>query len=334
MKETSLTADDNIILEDPNTALELAKSISRTEAEKQEAARLVHETHEHLVTERPTERIKQTGVTIRDTPTVTKKKTLEQSLKLKGMEMLSNAAMLAANTKKAIKASKRDSRSHHQSGGSSEGAGSKPEVLDELKSKTKDTNEGADLKQEVSDVSKAMSSDQESKNESWGDSKDDDDDRKSDDERTETNDGQSIDLNKIDDEEGTQEDEFVHTPDDYVPIDDETQDVDDEEYVHINEELYDDVNVEVEHEEIKQEVASTKVQDDVQEATTVVPSKEKEKNEARPSSSSRSVLSNYVLESETLFAIHLRVSYLEMEVKELRNVDHYTSLLEKSNLKF
>ncbi|GKG36515.1 hypothetical protein Tco_0444193, partial [Tanacetum coccineum] len=53
------------------------------------------------------------------------------------------------------------------------------------------------------------------------------------------------DLNKIDDEEGTQEDEFIHTPGDYVPTDDETQDVDDEEYVHINKELYDDVNVEM-----------------------------------------------------------------------------------------
>nr|GEU87511.1 hypothetical protein [Tanacetum cinerariifolium] len=46
MKESSLTTDDNIISEDPNVSLELAKSISSTEAEEQEAARLVHETRE------------------------------------------------------------------------------------------------------------------------------------------------------------------------------------------------------------------------------------------------------------------------------------------------
>ncbi|GKG10802.1 hypothetical protein Tco_0342202, partial [Tanacetum coccineum] len=59
IKESSLTANDNIISEDPDAALELAKSISRTEAEEQEATRLVHETHERLVTEKPTERRRQ-----------------------------------------------------------------------------------------------------------------------------------------------------------------------------------------------------------------------------------------------------------------------------------
>ncbi|GKE72825.1 hypothetical protein Tco_1534866, partial [Tanacetum coccineum] len=54
IKESSLTADDNIISDDPDAALELAKSISRTEAEEQEAARLVHETHECLVTDKST----------------------------------------------------------------------------------------------------------------------------------------------------------------------------------------------------------------------------------------------------------------------------------------
>nr|GEU32112.1 hypothetical protein [Tanacetum cinerariifolium] len=50
-----------------------------------------------------------------------------------------------------------------------------------------------------------------------------------------------------DDEEETQEDEFVHTHDDYVPTDDETHDVDDEEYDRINEEMYDDVNVDLKY---------------------------------------------------------------------------------------
>ncbi|GJX74120.1 hypothetical protein Tco_0312715 [Tanacetum coccineum] len=43
-KKSSLTADDNMIFEDPGAALKLSNSISRTEAEEQEAARLMHET--------------------------------------------------------------------------------------------------------------------------------------------------------------------------------------------------------------------------------------------------------------------------------------------------
>nr|GEU34428.1 hypothetical protein [Tanacetum cinerariifolium] len=66
---------------------------------------------------------RQTGVTIRDTPSVIKKKTPEWSLKLKGMEMLSDAAMLETNTRKEMKTSLRDLRSQHHTGGSSEGAG-------------------------------------------------------------------------------------------------------------------------------------------------------------------------------------------------------------------
>nr|GEZ99984.1 hypothetical protein [Tanacetum cinerariifolium]GFA22726.1 hypothetical protein [Tanacetum cinerariifolium] len=158
IKESSLIADDNIIPDDPD------------------------------VTEQSTRRRRQTGVTIRDRPTETKKKTLEQSLKLKGMEIISDVAMLEADTRKAIKASLHDFRSQHQAGGSSEGAGSKPEVPDESKGKTKNTNKGVGSKPKVLDVSKAKSSDQEIS------------------------------------EEEPQGDEFVHTPDDYVPTDDETQD--------------------------------------------------------------------------------------------------------------
>nr|GEU85736.1 hypothetical protein [Tanacetum cinerariifolium] len=105
-KESSLTADDNIISEDPNTAFELAKSISRTEAEEQEAARLVFETHERLVTEKPTKRRRQTRVIFKDTPTTLKKKPLNQSQKLKSVQVMSKEERLATDRKKTIKASK------------------------------------------------------------------------------------------------------------------------------------------------------------------------------------------------------------------------------------
>ncbi|GJY72169.1 retrovirus-related pol polyprotein from transposon TNT 1-94 [Tanacetum coccineum] len=50
MKIVSISADDNIIPE-PDVALELGKSMSLSKAKEEEAARRVHETHEHLVTE-------------------------------------------------------------------------------------------------------------------------------------------------------------------------------------------------------------------------------------------------------------------------------------------
>ncbi|GJY95344.1 hypothetical protein Tco_0511705 [Tanacetum coccineum] len=325
INERYLKANDNIIPDDPDATLELAISISRTKAEEQEAAILVHETHEY-------------------TPTETKKKTPEQSLKLKGMKMFSDAAMLVAETKKVIKASKCDFRSQHQAGDSSKGVGSKLGVLDESKGKTKDINEGAGSKPEVPNVSKAKSSDQENS------------------------------------EEEPEGDEFVHTPDDYVPTDDETQDIDDEEYIRINEELYDDVNVErkvvepddeskgdeemtnaekvdAEHKEINKEVASAKSSSLVTVLVSVIPepivlsSIPEITTEApattispfiplfipipphstpipTPTTTEATTSTPAVPKSKTLSAIHLRVSDLEKEVKEIKNVDHSTTLLE------
>ncbi|GJX31898.1 hypothetical protein Tco_0241753 [Tanacetum coccineum] len=70
----------------------------------------------------------------------------------------------------------------------------------------------------------------------------DDDLQQADDEQTETDN-----IKTSDDEEETQDDECIHTPEDYVPTDDETNDesndVNEEEYERINEELYSDVNV-------------------------------------------------------------------------------------------
>ncbi|GKC32934.1 hypothetical protein Tco_1040228, partial [Tanacetum coccineum] len=52
-KKVTLSADDNIIPDDLDAALELAKSISQTEAEEAEAeaARKVHATHARIMTE-------------------------------------------------------------------------------------------------------------------------------------------------------------------------------------------------------------------------------------------------------------------------------------------
>ncbi|GJZ23732.1 hypothetical protein Tco_0561191 [Tanacetum coccineum] len=96
-KKSSITANDNLIPE-PDVAFELGKSISKTEAEIAEEARRVHETHERLVTKKPTS-VKEsdesdgepanrpTGVFFRDTSNASKKKSLDQSQKLKGIQV-------------------------------------------------------------------------------------------------------------------------------------------------------------------------------------------------------------------------------------------------------
>ncbi|GJT47831.1 hypothetical protein Tco_0973988 [Tanacetum coccineum] len=149
--------------------------------------------------------------------------------------------------KKALKRSKRET-SIHQAGGSSEGANIESKVPDEPKGKLIDTSEGTGLKPGVPDMSKGDSS--ESEYESWGDSRDEDvDDQQGDDERTKFDNEQTETDNPktSDDEKEIQDDEFVHTPEDYVPTNDETNDesndVTEEEYERINEELYGDVNI-------------------------------------------------------------------------------------------
>ncbi|GJY33751.1 hypothetical protein Tco_0418220 [Tanacetum coccineum] len=172
---------------------------------------------------------------------LSKKKTPAHVKRNKGIDLLSKAALLEeAQMKKDIKKSKQETHLH-QEGGSSDGAG-------------------------VPDVSKSDSSD--SEYESWGVTDDDDNDQQGDDERTESDDDKNVYLNKTNDEEETQEDEFVHTLDDYV-LDDKTDDVDDEEYDRISKEMYAD------NENVNQEVAGDQVKDDAQETVTAAPATQK-----------------------------------------------------------
>ncbi|GJU61206.1 hypothetical protein Tco_1243041 [Tanacetum coccineum] len=123
-KKSSIIADDNIVL-DLDQALQLGASISKTDAEIAKEQRRVHETHEHIISEK----LSSDEGSDEDTPRVTKKKALESSQKLKGIEMLPDAAQLEIDTQKAIKAIKRESKRQPQPGGSSKGA----EVPDEIK---------------------------------------------------------------------------------------------------------------------------------------------------------------------------------------------------------
>ncbi|GKD58877.1 hypothetical protein Tco_1296386 [Tanacetum coccineum] len=145
----------------------------------------------------------------------------------------------------------------------------------------------------------------------WGDSGDeanvqgdgedvqdsDDDPQQADDERTDSE------NQETNDDEKESDNEFVHTPPNYVPTDDETNDesndADEEKYDRIDKELYGDVNVEQTQEQI------TGVQEE----------------------SGLKMESIQVLESETLSTLHQRITDLEKDVKELKNVDNSTIVI-------
>nr|GEY03306.1 hypothetical protein [Tanacetum cinerariifolium] len=209
-------------------------------------------------------------------------------------------------------------------------------VPDEPKGKSIDTSKGTGLKPWVPDVS---TSDSSKSYESWGNSGDEAY-KQGDDERTDSDDESTeIDNLKTSDDEEETEDEFVHTPLNYVSTNDETNDesndVTEEEYERINEELYGDVNVsltnaepndkdkgdkemsnndteDVEHENVIQESVGNQVKDDAQ-AT--------QKTEEATTSTAD------VSKSKTLVALQLRVTDLEKDVKELKDVDNFTKVI-------
>ncbi|GJX44504.1 hypothetical protein Tco_0261180 [Tanacetum coccineum] len=114
-KKVTLSADDNVISDDHDAALELAKSISQTEAEEAEAARKVHATHARIVTESVSESAK----------------------KKSGASSLTPAEQDAANIMQALKGSKKTSRRLPGTG--------------ESKDKTTGTDKGTDSNDDDSD---------------------------------------------------------------------------------------------------------------------------------------------------------------------------------------
>ncbi|GJT10154.1 hypothetical protein Tco_0857196 [Tanacetum coccineum] len=170
---------------------------------------------------RPTGRKKRTprAVVIQEPPGVLVKKSHESSGKLKGIELLSDAAHLEIETQRAIKASRRESRFQHQTGGSSKGAGLRPEVPDELTGKSTNSDEGASTSPEVPDESEDKSEarddlddwgstddeeyllaykDEKPKDISWQST--DDEESENDDEEDESDEDKSINIEKTNDE--------------------------------------------------------------------------------------------------------------------------------------
>ncbi|GJU18183.1 hypothetical protein Tco_1146149 [Tanacetum coccineum] len=315
-KKGSITADDNII-PDPEEAFKLGKSISITEAEEREEARRVHETHERLVTEKPTSdegsdesddeqegrltRRRPSGVVIRDTPKVSMKKTSDQSQKLKGIEMLSDVAQLAVDTHKAIKASRRAYRIQQQTRGSSEGAGITPKVPDEPKGKSKGSSEGAGITPKVPDEPKGKSVAQD---DDWGS---DEEEHKisSDDERTESE-KEAAKSEKADEEE-VHSDEEVHTEEDqqtddehydekHNDVDKEMNDAENVDEAKYDQEMVDAKKVDSEKtkaEKVDNEIAGTNQAAKDAQAGALGSVTQNEKRALPPSTSSLSLSSDY-----------------------------------------
>nr|GEX27197.1 putative RNA-directed DNA polymerase, eukaryota, reverse transcriptase zinc-binding domain protein [Tanacetum cinerariifolium] len=97
---------------------------------------------------RPTGRRRQTEVTFRDTSNVLKKKTLTQSQKIKGMEILSDAATLDDETSKAIKASRQSEKETTESGKNDEDT-NEEEHADDEKQKDKYVHDDEQMNDDV-----------------------------------------------------------------------------------------------------------------------------------------------------------------------------------------
>ncbi|GJY59404.1 hypothetical protein Tco_0459296 [Tanacetum coccineum] len=193
-KKVTITVDDKIDPE-PDVALELGKSISLTEAVKEEAARQVHATHARIVTEPVPEpaRRRPSGIAFKDTSRVSKKMSSDLSQKLKGVQTLTPEEQIAADTMKALKESKKTSRRQPGTRGSSEETGISPGVLNKstvIPVPSSERTESEYIEEEDDDETiEWVDTDEEE------DKKDDDDDK-------------SIDLEQTDDEETG--DEFMH----------------------------------------------------------------------------------------------------------------------------
>ncbi|GKD15303.1 hypothetical protein Tco_1199710 [Tanacetum coccineum] len=139
-KKVTLSADDNISFDDPDAALELAKSISQTEAKETEVTRKVHATHARIV--------------IESIPESAKKKSSGRS----------------ANIMQVLKESKKTSKRQPCTGGSNEGTSSKPGVPDESIVVSATSSEGIGTKPGVPNEDKDIT--EEKVILEWGDEQD------------------------------------------------------------------------------------------------------------------------------------------------------------------
>ncbi|GJV49418.1 hypothetical protein Tco_1439630 [Tanacetum coccineum] len=226
-KKVTLSANDNIITDDPDVALQLGKSISLIEVKEAEAARKVHATHARIVTESVPESAKKKyggrssrGVTIQDTPSAPNPKPATSKPKLKGAQSLTPAEKEAADIMQALKESKKTSKRQPGTGGSSEETGTIPGVPDESTVISATLSEGTGTKPGVPDEEKDIT--KENVILEWGSEQE-----------SEYSEEDQLDDEEKDDKEGDADDEgdaHISNTQDIDDEDDETESDEDEIY--------------------------------------------------------------------------------------------------------
>ncbi|GKD38860.1 hypothetical protein Tco_1259067 [Tanacetum coccineum] len=136
-KKVIISADDNIISDNPDVALKLGKSISKIKAEEAEAAMQVHATHARIVNESVPEltRRRKLGKVTSDPPK-----------KLKGVPSLTPEEQEAVDIMQALKESRKTSRRRPGTRGSNKGTGTIPRVTDESTVISATLSEGTESK--------------------------------------------------------------------------------------------------------------------------------------------------------------------------------------------
>nr|GFC01407.1 hypothetical protein [Tanacetum cinerariifolium] len=139
---------------DPDAALELAKSISQTEAEEAKAICKVHATHARTVVECVSESAKKNSggrssksVVIQDTLSTPKSNPPTSKTKLNGSSSLTPQEQEAVDIMQVLKESKKTSKRQPGTGGSNEGTGSKPGILNDSTNISATSSEQTGVKQ-------------------------------------------------------------------------------------------------------------------------------------------------------------------------------------------
>ncbi|GJW82214.1 hypothetical protein Tco_0146189 [Tanacetum coccineum] len=261
--DKGLKANENIISDDPDAALELAKSVSQTEAEVAEAARKSHATHARIVTESVLESAKK---------------------KSSGRSSKSVVIQDTSNIMQALKESKKTSRRQPGTGGSNERTSSKLGVPDESTVVSATSSEGTHAKPEVPDEDKDIT--EEKVILEWGDEQD-----------SEFSDDDNDDVEK-DDKDGDADDEGDDHVSDTQDADDEdveTESDEDEIYKYKirvrNEEDVEMKDAEVEESDKGEEKVTDAAKEEAEKTSEA--KDDTKKSELPPSSSSLSVSSGF-----------------------------------------
>ncbi|GJY20046.1 hypothetical protein Tco_0392612 [Tanacetum coccineum] len=323
--KVTLSANDNIISDDPDDVLELSKFISQTEAEEAKATRKVHVTHARIVTEY--------------VPESAKKKSGGRIFECSHSRHYEYSKVV--DIMQALKESKKISRRQPGIGGSNEGTGSKAGVPDESTVVSDTSSEGTDIKLGVPDEEKDITEEK--------DDKDGDVDDEGDDHINDTQDTDDEDVKTESDEEDIYKYKIrVRKDEDEEMINTEVDDSDkgDEEVTDarkVDAEKTSEVKDDTKKTELPQSSSSlsvslvpTPVHESPltatattlpllsvtttpfvsQQITTTIPT--------QPITTDAPTITIIVPESNALIAVELRV---EKDVAELKTVNHFTEAL-------